>query len=131
MEKREENLLDILAEERIHTALQNILDESDLYKCAEREVDESLNELEKAGLSRKQNMLVDKALSATNASGAAYGTTAYKQGLYDGIKLMTEVKQINQVGSILNEQKLGCEKVMEAYEEDLVIKKIKDVAIMI
>lgn len=110
MERREENLLDILAEERIHTALQNALDENELYQSAEKEVDETLNELQKAGLSREQNKVVDKALSATNASGAAYGTTAYKQGLYDGIKLMSEVKQISQTENILNIQGIDCEK---------------------
>ena len=109
MEKREENLLDILAEERIHTVLQNALDEDGLYQSAEKEVDETLNELQKAGLSREQNKVVDKALSATNASGAAYGATAYKQGLYDGIKLMSEVKRISEDGSILSGQDCDCE----------------------
>ena len=110
MEKREENLLDILAEERIHTALQHALDENELYQSAEKEVDETLNELKKAGLSREQNKVVDKALSATNASGAAYGATAYKQGLYDGIKLMSEINRISEVGGILNKQDHDCEK---------------------
>lgn len=112
MEKREKNLLDILAEERIHTALQEALDENQLYQSAEKEVDETLNELQKAGLSREQNKVVDKALSAANASGAAYGATAYKQGLYDGIKLMSEVKRISEDGNILGGQKFDCEKVI-------------------
>lgn len=104
MEKREKNLLDILAEERIHTALQNALDDSELYQSAEREVDGAINELEKLGLSREQNKVVDKALSASNASGATYGAVAYKQGLYDGIKLMLEVNQISYDDSILIKQ---------------------------
>ena len=112
MEKREENLLDILAEERIHTALQVALDEDELYQSAEKEVDETLNELQKAGLSREQNKVVDMAISATNASGAAYGATAYKQGLYDGIKLMSEVNRISEDGSILSGQKFDDEKAM-------------------
>lgn len=112
MEKREENLLDILAEERIHTALQDALNDNELYQSAEKEVDETLTELQKAGLSREQNNVVDKALSATNASGAAYGATAYKQGLYDGIKLMSEVNQFSRTDSILCEQGFDCEKVV-------------------
>ena len=112
MEKREENLLDILAKERIHTVLQDALDKDELYQSAEKEVDETLNELQKAGLSREQNKVVDKALSATNASGAAYGATAYKQGLYDGIKLMSEVNRINEIGSILSEQDHDYENVI-------------------
>ena len=110
MEKREENLLDILAEKRIHTALQDALDDNELYQSAEKEVDETIIELEKAGLSREQNKVVDKALSATNASGAAYGATAYKQGLYDGIKLMSEVNRISEGDSILDKQNFDCEK---------------------
>lgn len=43
-------------------------------------------------------------ISATNAGRAAYGAIAYKQELYDGIKLMSEVNRINQFDSILNKQ---------------------------
>lgn len=112
MGKREENLLDILAEERIHTVLQDALDENELYQSAEKEVDETLNELQKAGLSREQNKVVDRALSTTNASGAAYGATAYRQGLYDGIKLMLEVNRIGQDDGILNKQDFDCDNVI-------------------
>ena len=104
--------MDILAEERIHTALKHALDENELYQSAEKEVDETLNELKKAGLSREQNKVVDKALSATNASSAAYGVSAYKQGLYDGIKLMSEVNRIGEDGSILNKQDHDCEEAI-------------------
>lgn len=55
--------------------------------------------------------MIDKTLSAANASEAAHGVIAYKQELYDGIKLMSEVNQINQV-SILNEKKLDCEETI-------------------
>lgn len=50
-----------------------------MYQSAEREVDETINELEKARLRREQNKVVNKALSVTNASGTAYGAIAYKQ----------------------------------------------------
>lgn len=99
MEKREESILDILAEERIHKGLENVLDDNELYQAAQKEVDEALNELENVGLSREQNKVVDKAISATNASGAAYGATAYKQGLYDSIKLMAELIYVGLLGS--------------------------------
>ena len=110
MEKSEKNLLDILAEERIHKGLENVLNDNELYQAAQKEVDEAIIELEKVGLSREQNKVVDKAISATNASGAAYGTTAYKQGLYDGIKLMSEVSWISKVGGILGMQDHDYEK---------------------
>lgn len=47
-------------------------------------------------MSREQNKVVDKAISAANASGAAYGAVAYRQGFNDGIKLMSEVEQVNR-----------------------------------
>ena len=110
MKKREENLLDILAEERIYKSLENVLNNNKLYQAAQKEVDDAISELEKAGLNREQNKVVDRAISATNASGAAYGAIAYKQGLYDGIKLMAEVNQIGRDGVILNGQKFDYEK---------------------
>ena len=110
MEKREKNLLDILAEERIHKGLENVLNNNKLYQAAQKEVDEAINELEKVGLSREQNKVVDKAISATNASGAAYGATAYKQGLYDGIRLMSEVNQVNHDSERLNRKYIDLSK---------------------
>ena len=110
MEEREKNLLDMLADERIHKGLENVLNDNELYQAAQKEVDEAIVELEKAGLSREQNKVIDKAISATNASGAAYGATAYKQGLYDGIKLMAEVNKINQDSERLNKQYIDCGK---------------------
>ena len=79
--------------------------DNELYQAAQKKVDETINELKKAGLSREQNKVVDRAISAANASGAAYGANAYKQGMYDGIKLMLEVNQISQTVEVLNGQK--------------------------
>ena len=112
MGTRDGNLLDILMEERIHKGLEKALNDNEFYQSAQKEVDEAISELENVGLSRDQNKVVDRALSATNASGAAYGATAYKQGLYDGIKLMSEVNQINRGGDILNELELDCKKII-------------------
>ena len=104
MGKRDENLLDILAEERIYKGLDKVLNDNELYQMMQKEVDEALNQLEKVGLSREQNKAIDKALSAVNASGAVYGAIAYKQGLYDGIKLMAEVNQICRDVDMPNKQ---------------------------
>lgn len=106
MNTRKENLLDILIAERIHKGLEKVLDDNELYQSAQKEVDKAINELEEAGLSREQNKVVDKAISAANASGAAYGATAYRQGFYDGITLMSEVKRIRLINSIADKQEL-------------------------
>lgn len=110
METRKENLLDILIEERIHKGLEKALNDNELYQSAQKEVDEAINELENAGLSREQNKVVDKAISAANASGAAYGATAYRQGFYDGIALLSEVKRISLTNSIADKKDLMIEK---------------------
>ena len=104
MNTRKENLLDILIAERIHKGLEKVLDDNELYQSAQKEVDKAINELEEAGLSREQNKVVDKAISAANASGAAYGATAYRQGFYDGITLMSEVKRISLINSVADKQ---------------------------
>lgn len=95
MEAGRENLLDILMEERIHKGLEKALNDNELYQSAQKEVDEAINELEEAGLSREQNKVVDKAISAANASGAAYGAVAYRRGFYDGIKIISEIIHIS------------------------------------
>ena len=105
METKDGKLLDILMEERIHKGLEKVLYDNELYQSAQKEVDDAISELEKAGLSREQNKVVDRAISAANASGAAYGANAYKQGMYDGIKLMLEVHHISQTVEVLNGQK--------------------------
>lgn len=104
MEAKNESLLDILMEERIHKGLEKALNDNELYQSAQKEVDGAITELEKAGLSREQNKVVDKAISAANASGAAYGATAYRQGFYDGITLMSEVKRISLINSVADKQ---------------------------
>ena len=103
MRAKDGNLLDILVEERIHKGLEKVLYDNELYQSTQKEVDDAISELEKAGLSREQNKVVDKAISATNASGAAYGAVAYRQGFYDGAELVLEINRIGQ-GNIVNKQ---------------------------
>ena len=103
MGAKDGNLLDRLMEERIHKGLEKVLYDNELYQSAQKEVDEAVSELEKAGLSREQNKVVDKAISATNASGAAYGAVAYRQGFYDGAGLVLEINRIGQ-DNIVNNQ---------------------------
>ncbi len=52
-----------------------------------------LDRLDNAGLSKEQKTSVDKAISAANDCGAAYGAVAYRLGLQDGIRLASEVKE--------------------------------------
>lgn len=90
MKKKE--LLDILADERIHGALEEVLKEDDLYLSAQKEYDKACGELEEARLDKDQNRIVDRVISTANHFGAVYGAIAYRQGMDDGIKLVTELK---------------------------------------
>ena len=91
-------------------SVKNTPSSNERYQSVQKEVDAAISELEKAGLSREQNKAVDKAISAANASGAAYGATAYRQGLYDGIGLMFEVNQISKMNYMVNQQDMIAEK---------------------
>ena len=53
-----------------------------------------LDRLDNAGLDEEQKSIVDKAISAANDCGAVYGAVAYRLGLHDGIRLMSEIREI-------------------------------------
>lgn len=91
-----ENLLDILTEERLCNTLEHLLCENELYQSAQKEVKRSIDKLKKAKLSKEQHKQVDKVLSAANFKGTVYGEAAYKQGFYDGMKLMSELHGLIQ-----------------------------------
>ncbi len=92
--KSKNNLLDILIKTRIVKALDKAAVKSRAYKDTLKQQDKAFDRLDKAGLSREQKSIVDRAVSAANDCGAAYGAVAYELGLHDGIKLMSELKEI-------------------------------------
>lgn len=95
MEKKDkDNLLDILVNTRTVKALDEAVDKSKEYQEALEQKDKEFDILDKAGLSREQKAIVDRVISAANDCGAVYGTVAYELGLQDGIKLMSELKEI-------------------------------------
>ena len=89
-------MLDILTQERLSNASEKVLCSSEDYQSLKEEIKKANSRLETAGLSKEQNELVEEALSVANCSSAVYGAVAYKQGLCDGIKIMSEVRQIIQ-----------------------------------
>lgn len=91
---KEKKLLDILAEERKYGALEKLLENDPDYLYAEKCQNKADKKLKKMNLSKKQARQVNKLIAAVNQSGAAYGSAAYQQGLYDGIKLVYELRQI-------------------------------------
>ncbi len=91
--KKNNNLLDILVKTRAVKALDKTASKSRTYKDTLKRQDKAFDRLDKAGLSKEQSAAVDKAVSATNDCGAAYGAIAYRLGLQDGIRLASEIKE--------------------------------------
>ena len=91
--KKTKSLLDLLVRLRTYKVLDRAAEKNRYYRATMREQDRAYDELYKAGLSREQKRIVDRALSALNANGAAYGKAAYRLGLHDGIQLMSEVNK--------------------------------------
>lgn len=94
MKAEKANLLDILSEIRTVTALDTVLNSNKTYRKALKQQDKTFNKMEKIGLTNKQHTVTDKALSAVNHSGAVYGAIAYRLGLQDGIKIASELREI-------------------------------------
>lgn len=86
-----EELLDILADNRIHGVFENTLRENEEYQSVQKEYDRACDKLDKMGLNKKQNLAVNRLLSIANDCGAVYGTVAYKQGFDDGIRIGFEL----------------------------------------
>lgn len=87
-------LNNILIKTRTVKALDKAAGKSRAYKDTLKQQDEAFDRLGKAGLSGEQKTIVDRAISAANDCGAVYGAVAYRLGLRDGIKLMSELKKI-------------------------------------
>lgn len=89
---QKEKLLDILVKTRTVKALDEAVNKSSAYQETLKQQDKAFDTLDKAGLSKEQKAIVDRAISAANDCGATYGAIAYRLGLQDGIRLASEVK---------------------------------------
>ena len=78
--------------------MKNILDsttDNDInLQEASSKVDKALESMRGIELDEKQRLIVDDAISASNFYGVMYAHCAYRLGLQDGIKLMSELKEI-------------------------------------
>ena len=79
MKADKETLLDILINERMRATLDIVLRSDQYYQSTLTEQDKAFNQLKK-GLGKQQNDIIDRAISANNAVGAAYGAVAYRLG---------------------------------------------------
>lgn len=89
----EREILDSLVDERME-ALEDIADGDEEYQAVRKEQLEAFEKLGRMGLTEDQRAAVDDIISKVNRSGAFYGRIAFKQGLKDGARLMSELKEI-------------------------------------
>ncbi len=91
---KKEKLLDILAEERMGTALEEALKEDGEYQHELGEQETAFGEMIRLLPDGELETVVDRAVSATNSCGAAYGMAAYRQGFKDGVRVARELEKI-------------------------------------
>ena len=89
----EKEILDSLVDERME-ALEDIAGGDEEYQAVRKEQLEAFETLGRMGLTEDQRAAVDDIISKVNRSGAVYGRIAFKQGLKDGARLMSELKGI-------------------------------------
>ncbi len=87
-------LLDRIASQRMGRDIDRVLRKDREYRDAVKQQDITFDELKKLGLDKAQRLTIDRAISADNQCGAVYGAVAYRLGMKDGIRLMTEIRQI-------------------------------------
>lgn len=90
----DDNLLNLLHEKRIKTALESSLITDLAYQSAVTEADNKLNKLLNLNLTENQRSAVDEAISENNYMGAEYGRVAYQQGFKDALKLISELSEL-------------------------------------
>ncbi len=89
-----EQLLEILAQERIHGQLEDDIRRSSVHKATEKRERRYWEYVLKVGLSQEQRNVIDQLMDFQNYFSAEYGQLAYKRGLQDGIALMKEIQAI-------------------------------------
>ncbi len=88
-----EKLLDILVGIRTVKALDIVLNNDNTYQSALLQQSQAFSKMERIGLSRKQQLVIDDVISTINYCAAVYGTIAYRFGLQDGIRLTSEMEE--------------------------------------
>ena len=89
-------LLDRIASQRMGRDIDRVLRKDREYRDAVKQQDIAFDELKKLGLDKAQRLTIDRAISADNECGVVYGAVAYRIGMKDGTRLMTEIRQIAQ-----------------------------------
>ena len=85
-----EQLIEILWEHRMETAINQAQKNDHRYMEAEAYARKARKKIENNEMKRKQFQAIDRAISAQNCVAVEYGRLAYYQGFRDCIKLIAE-----------------------------------------
>lgn len=94
MEMKNSGLLNRIASQRMGRDIDRVLRRNREYRKAVKQQDVALCKMEKLGLKKSQRRIIDNVISADNHCGAIYGEVAYRLGMRDGIRLMSEIRGI-------------------------------------
>lgn len=92
MEKN--GLLEIIAERRTVTDLDELIKKDEYYQEALAEEQRASEIMDSLNLTHEQKRAVDRVITAYNECGAAYGAVAYRFGMKDGIRVRMEMEEV-------------------------------------
>lgn len=92
MEKK--GLLEIIAQHRTVSDLDDILKGDQDYQAALEQQQEAFDRLDELALTKEQKSVIDQMITANNHCGAVYGAAAYRFGMEDGIRVRMEMEKI-------------------------------------
>lgn len=87
-----ESLLDELVEMFTNERLDSILLKDDEFLKLEDKIKETIVSFDELNLDNEQKLVVDRMVSAYNASSACCSMLSYRQGIFDCIQLLKEMK---------------------------------------
>ena len=88
------SMLELLVRIRTYKALDRAAAKNRHYHSTLKRQDKAFAALDKAGLSKEQRLIIDRAITATNECGTAYGEAAYRLGFCDNRRLVSELEKI-------------------------------------
>lgn len=91
---KENGLLEIIAEHRTMTGLEEILKKDKYFQEAMAEEQRTSDIMDSLNFTSEQKKAVDRVITAYNQCGAAYGAAAYRFGMEDGIRVRMEMEEV-------------------------------------
>lgn len=93
---RKRGLLDRIASQRMGQDIDRVLKRNKEYRKAVKQQEIAVERMEKLELKKSHRLIIDHVISADSHCGAMYGEVAYRMGMKDGIRLMSEIRGLGR-----------------------------------